>query len=143
LSVEDALTRARGLGLRPLPERGGRGYWLAAADADVAPDRLYRLFRQRGLEGDWRGLVLMKPELHPDEIFLRQLHEWGDAGLYAPPFVFFGDPVWIARLRKAFADVRADCACEDAPHHPGVDILRPAGRGLRRTLQGARAGLAP
>jgi hypothetical protein len=108
ISAGDALAHARTLGLEVLPDSPdgdpATGCWLIAPGADESRERLVGLMRQRaGLPG-WRGVVLMKPERHPNDTLYRQLAEWGDAGLYAPPLVFFGDPDLIHRMRQALGD---------------------------------------
>jgi hypothetical protein len=119
LSTAEALDRARALGLRAVPDGPGDGpvigYWLLAPGADDSPERLRDLVRQGGRAGDWKGVVLMKPEAHPDDTLGRQLAEWGDAGLYVRPLVFFGDPAMVARVADALG----------APHPKGVSGPTP------------------
>jgi hypothetical protein len=97
----DLAGRLHGLGLETIPEAAdgdpGNGVFLCDRRREV--QSLRRLLRQKGCTADWRGVVLLKRENHPDDVLYRQLDEWGDCGLYEPPYVFFGDAQWIARIR--------------------------------------------
>jgi hypothetical protein len=51
----------------------------------------------------WAGVVYCEHLRHPDsreEI----LASWADCGLRVDPFVFFGDPEMLARIRTALGD---------------------------------------
>jgi hypothetical protein len=107
VAAADLAGRLRRLGLQAIPEAAGgdlgRGVFLCEGPRDV--ETLRPLMRQKERAADWRGVVLMKRENHPNEVFYRQLDEWGESGFYDPPYVFFGDPQWIERIR---ADLGAD-----------------------------------
>jgi hypothetical protein len=113
VSAADLVGRLRGLGLEAVPEaaRGdpADGVFLCEGPRDAAS--LRGLMRLKGCAADWRGVVLMKRENHPDDVFYRQLDEWGENGLYEQPYVFFGDPQWVARIR---AELEGDGRRADA-----------------------------
>jgi hypothetical protein len=119
LSTKETLDRLRAMGLRAIPDAPGDGpavgYWLLTPQTDASPDRLADLIRQRGQEANWGGAVLMKPELHPDSTLQRQLEEWGDAGLYVRPFVFFGDPPLVGRIADALGAPHSATVAPQAP----------------------------
>ena len=65
------------------------------------PQTLWRLPQSREAADQWKGVIVAR--FHPD----RKLDEtvlaaWGDCGMRAGPYLFFGDPVWIARSHAVF-----------------------------------------
>jgi hypothetical protein len=63
---------------------------LTALPAD--PRQLYR----------WEGVVYCEYVPHPEGMEVR-LRCWGDACLRAGPFLFFGDPALLAKIRQALS----------------------------------------
>jgi hypothetical protein len=61
---------------------------------------LYWLAKNRRTMDPWAGVVYCERLRHPED---REgvLESWADCGLRAGPFVFFGDPALLARIRSA------------------------------------------
>jgi hypothetical protein len=84
----------------PCPDGGPPDTYLFF-DGQPNPERLWGLPQNRETADRWKGAVVVR--FHPD----RRLDEavlaaWGDCGMRAGPYLFFGDPVWIARSHEVF-----------------------------------------
>jgi hypothetical protein len=77
-------------------------YWLAKNSRKMHP---------------WSGVVYCERLRHPED---REgvLESWADCGLRAGPFVFFGDPALLARIRTALGDaISSRTAAPSSPTH--------------------------
>jgi hypothetical protein len=95
----------RGLGLRAVPtDRNGKTWRRNAflTRTDQGWDQLSALSKSVGKIDRWRGTVYCERMQQPEEReILSRL--WGDCGLIAGPFVFFGDPDLLAEIREALS----------------------------------------
>jgi hypothetical protein len=106
----------QGLRLHLSPTAAGRN---ASANAylttAVRPGaELYGLVKDTNNMQPWAGVVYCERLRHPEnreEI----LASWADCGLRADPFVFFGDPALLARIRTALGDVTSSGTRSGAP----------------------------
>jgi hypothetical protein len=73
---------------------------------------LYRLVKDRRAKHRWTGVVYCGRSRHY-EVLEGVVESWADCGLRAGPFVFFGDPELLARIRTALGDAN------DAGTHSG------------------------
>jgi hypothetical protein len=85
---------------------------------DTSPEKgLYLCERPRSQEqlqwlrraaeyGDrWRGVVFCEFSTHLGEIPDEELERWGEYGMLLGPFVFFGDPALLRRIRQALPEL--------------------------------------
>jgi hypothetical protein len=78
---------------------------------------LYWLAKNRTAMQRWAGVVYCERLRHPED---REgvLESWADCGLRAGPFVFFGDPTLLARIRTALGDaISSRTAAPSSPTH--------------------------
>jgi hypothetical protein len=61
---------------------------------------LYWLVKDRRTMDSWAGVVYCERLRHPEDR-KESVDSWADCGLRAGPFVFFGDPALLARIRTA------------------------------------------
>jgi hypothetical protein len=71
------------------------GVFLCAEPHD--PAELRSLQRTAEDAPRWKGVVLLKRELHPNDVFYRQLDGWGANAVWSQPLVLFGDPELLPR----------------------------------------------
>jgi hypothetical protein len=104
-SMADLLRHAqsRGLRLHPTPTGLGRPLHRNAffSERDTTWDRLNVLPKDPAAIARWAGVVYCErvTELGVTE---EEVESWGEYALAIGPFVFFGDPELLARLRAAF-----------------------------------------
>jgi hypothetical protein len=67
-------------------------------------EQLQRLVRAVEHGDRWRGIVLCEWNRHVGEVSDEQLADWGEHGLRLGPFVFFGDPALLRRIRQALPE---------------------------------------
>jgi hypothetical protein len=99
-----ARLEAQGVPLRcePVMEDGplAGGAFLCAVP--LSRDRLGRLTRDPDRIGAWRGVVLALPApAVRDDLFARQLKEWGENARFVGGVVLFGDPTVLAQIARA------------------------------------------
>jgi hypothetical protein len=97
--------RGRGLQFHLTPTSSGRN---ASSNAYLTTEakpaaELYRLLTTRKAIHIWAGVVYCEVSRRYED---REgvLEMWADCGLRAGPFVFFGDPALLARIRTALED---------------------------------------
>jgi hypothetical protein len=92
---------SRGLGLCPLPT--GKGRSLVRNVYLAVPGKTFEdlegLIKQPACIGQWKGAVYCEECPRVDARDLEG--QWGDCGLRAGPFVFFGDRDLLARIQEA------------------------------------------
>jgi hypothetical protein len=94
--------QARGLDLQVLPSsRGGEiGVNAFLAVPGVGADDVLLLAKDNRKISRWAGVVacehLANPQMQGDIV-----DSWGECGLRADPFIFFGDPAVLASIREA------------------------------------------
>ena len=66
-------------------------------------DQVARLPADPSRAGSWRGVVLIQAPRPSLAVPAEQLRDWGPCGHQDGPFVFFGDPALLARLKAALA----------------------------------------
>jgi hypothetical protein len=113
-----AYLEGRGLRLHLTPTRAGGD---ASANAYLTTEakpaaELYGLITDRHTMHHWAGVVYCERcrRYEAREVCLEL---WGDCGLRAGPFVFFGDPELLARIRTALEDAISSSmgSCDNPP----------------------------
>jgi hypothetical protein len=96
--------QARGVRFRAVPT-AGKGT-IAANAFLTAQDRpwadLDALMKDQRTIARWKGVVFCERIPFP-EARIWEVECWGPCGLWAYPFIFFGDPQMLAQLRAALA----------------------------------------
>jgi hypothetical protein len=104
--------RSRGLDLRAHPTMKGavihRNAFLTRGDRPW--EELEGLVKDARRVAQWKGVVYWE-QAAPDAAEAR-VACWGDACLYAAPFVFFGDPELLMQICSALAAGRPDESLE-------------------------------
>jgi hypothetical protein len=67
-------------------------------------DTLNALARDPRYHDRWQGIIKAERRSEGSPHAVAQIQEWGPYGLLAGPFVLFGDPVLLARVREAVQD---------------------------------------
>jgi hypothetical protein len=108
--VRDVLGYLEGRGLRlhlwpswPGGDASSNAYLTTAARP---PAELFWLPKDTKKMDRWVGVVYCERVLRYEER-AGAVRSWGDCGLRAGPFVFFGDPALLSRIRAALGD--ANC----------------------------------
>jgi hypothetical protein len=66
------------------------------------PREQLQWLRRAAEQGErWRGVVFCEMAVHLGEIEENEWQRWGDYGMRAGPFVLFGDPDLLGRIRRA------------------------------------------
>jgi hypothetical protein len=68
-------------------------------------EQLQRLARAAERGDRWRGIVYCEFNKRLGEIDEDALNNWGEYGLRLGPFVFFGDPALLRRIRQALPEL--------------------------------------
>jgi hypothetical protein len=100
-----AYLQGRGLPLHLSPTGPGANTRINAYLTTTAKPgaELYWLLKDRRAMQCWAGVVYCERPRHYEAREVA-VDEWAECGLRAGPFVFFGDPVLLARIRTALGD---------------------------------------
>jgi hypothetical protein len=119
--VHDLAGYLEGRGLRlhlsPTSARGDArtNAYLSTTVKPIA--ELYWLAKDRTAMQRWAGLVYCERPFSYDRVAYA-VESWGECGLRAGPFVFFGDPALLARIRTALGDaISSRTAAPSSPTH--------------------------
>ncbi len=107
-----AYLNAKGLSLRLVSTRqdGAIHQSVFLTTTDKGWDDLSHLFKNSERIGEWRGTLYCERSMAADDL----ARQWSDYSSVAGPFLFYGDPALLARVRGALA-----------PLVPSEDRLRP------------------
>jgi hypothetical protein len=70
-----------------------------------AREQLQRLVRAVEYSDSWRGVVFCECNKRLGEVSDEQMADWGEHGMRLGPFVFFGDPALLRRIRQALPEM--------------------------------------
>jgi hypothetical protein len=68
-------------------------------------EQLQRLVRAVEHSDSWRGVVFCECNKRLGEVSDEQMADWGEHGMRLGPFVFFGDPALLRRIRQALPEM--------------------------------------
>jgi hypothetical protein len=68
-------------------------------------EQLQMLRRAVALGDRWRGVVFCEFNKRLGEVPDEELQRWGEHGMQLGPFVFFGDPALLRRIRQALPEL--------------------------------------
>jgi hypothetical protein len=69
------------------------------------PREQLQLLRRAVEQGDrWRGIVYCERNVSLGEIEMNEWQHWDDYGMRIGPFVLFGDPALLGRIRQAIPE---------------------------------------
>jgi hypothetical protein len=82
------------------PEEG-----LYLCDRPQPREQLQRLVRAAEYNDRWRGVVFCEFNKRLGEVDDAELERWGEHGMQLGPFVLFGDPALLRRIRQALPEL--------------------------------------
>jgi hypothetical protein len=68
-------------------------------------EQLQKLRRAVELSERWRGIVFCEFNKRLGEVDDAELERWGEHGMVMGPFLFFGDPALLRRIRQALPEL--------------------------------------